>query len=228
MGRDALRLDAGSGEPAQRRARFHLERREPASSASSMQGETRTRLIFLLPRQSRKPDPNFPILQYHPQRKGGSIEILDHNVAASPLAAAPIHFGRNELTTCVRAAYRATYPRSQRWAHCYLSRDPPLTFGPTPVGLEVASLLALCYFIEHFFPAAPVPPPTPAAATTSKPAEPAASADQPSNRKKEEQAPPAPPPPHLAQAVSPPYIIISAPTIFASLVAANRHHRLVA
>ncbi|KAG0662808.1 hypothetical protein C6P46_003121 [Rhodotorula mucilaginosa] len=98
---------------------------------------------------SRKPDPNFPILQYHPQRKGGSIEILDHN--------------RIE-------------PRI---------RDRK--------GLEVASLLALCYFIEHFFPAAPVPPPTPAAATTSKPAEPAASADQPSNRKKEEQAPPAPP-----------------------------------
>lgn len=102
---------------------------------------------------SRKPDPNFPILQFRPHRKGGSIEILDHNIARI---------------------------------------EPPIRDRK---GLEVASLLALCYFIEHLFPAAPVTPPTPAAATTPKPAEVAPSADQPSKRKKEEQAAPAPPDP---------------------------------
>ncbi|BGP56360.1 hypothetical protein JCM8202v2_003978 [Rhodotorula sphaerocarpa] len=30
----------------------------------------------------RKPDPSFPVMQYHPSRKGGTVEILDHNLAS--------------------------------------------------------------------------------------------------------------------------------------------------
>ncbi|GAA5871979.1 hypothetical protein JCM16303_000933 [Sporobolomyces ruberrimus] len=30
---------------------------------------------------SRKPDPNYPVVTYHPRKKGGSIEILDYNFA---------------------------------------------------------------------------------------------------------------------------------------------------
>lgn len=33
--------------------------------------------------QDRKPDPSFPVMQYHPSRKGGTVEILDHNLAVS-------------------------------------------------------------------------------------------------------------------------------------------------
>ncbi|GAA5969331.1 hypothetical protein JCM3765_001889 [Sporobolomyces pararoseus] len=30
---------------------------------------------------SRRPDPNYPVVTYHPRKKGGSIEILDYNFA---------------------------------------------------------------------------------------------------------------------------------------------------
>ncbi|POY75302.1 hypothetical protein BMF94_1673 [Rhodotorula taiwanensis] len=30
---------------------------------------------------NRKPDPNFPVLQYRPHRKGDMVEILDHNIS---------------------------------------------------------------------------------------------------------------------------------------------------
>ncbi|GAA5841854.1 hypothetical protein JCM3766R1_005589 [Sporobolomyces carnicolor] len=30
---------------------------------------------------SRRPDPNYPVVNYHPRKKGGSIEILDYNFA---------------------------------------------------------------------------------------------------------------------------------------------------
>jgi len=33
--------------------------------------------------QSRKPDPNYPVVSFRPGKKGGSIEILDYNFAVS-------------------------------------------------------------------------------------------------------------------------------------------------
>ncbi|GAA6000305.1 hypothetical protein JCM5350_003180, partial [Sporobolomyces pararoseus] len=30
---------------------------------------------------SRRPDPNYPVVTYHPRKKGGSIEVLDYNFA---------------------------------------------------------------------------------------------------------------------------------------------------
>ncbi|GAA5862104.1 hypothetical protein JCM1840_001645 [Sporobolomyces johnsonii] len=30
---------------------------------------------------ARRPDPNYPVVTYHPKRKGGSIEVLDYNLA---------------------------------------------------------------------------------------------------------------------------------------------------
>ncbi|GAA5974431.1 hypothetical protein JCM11641_003206 [Rhodosporidiobolus odoratus] len=57
----------------------------------------------------RKPDPDFPVASYHPKRKGGSIEIYDHNLARV---------------------------------------DPPIK---DKKGLEIATLLALSFFIDHLF-----------------------------------------------------------------------------
>ncbi|GAA5876168.1 hypothetical protein JCM3774_003517 [Rhodotorula dairenensis] len=116
--------------------------RDVASLLSSERGYTLS--------ASRKPDPNFPILQYHPHRKGGSIEILDHNIARV---------------------------------------EPPIRDRK---GLEVASLLALCFFIEHIFPASPVITTTAPAAGPSKVAGQPKSDSQPAKRKQEEMPPPAP------------------------------------
>ncbi|GAA5992903.1 hypothetical protein JCM10908_001397 [Rhodotorula pacifica] len=118
--------------------------REVASLLSSERGFTLS--------ASRKPDPNFPVLQYHPHRKGGSIEILDHNIARI---------------------------------------EPPIRDRK---GLEVASLLALCHFIEHLFPASTAStaaPPTINA--SSKPPELPSSSNQPTKRERETKSPAVPP-----------------------------------
>ncbi|GAA5839633.1 hypothetical protein JCM9279_006003 [Rhodotorula babjevae] len=77
----------------------------------------------------RKPDPSFPVLVFSPRKKGGSIEVLDHNLARV---------------------------------------EPPIQ---DKKGLEIASLLALCHFIDHLFPTdltSPSPgPPSPALAAAA-------------------------------------------------------------
>ncbi|TNY24401.1 hypothetical protein DMC30DRAFT_166262 [Rhodotorula diobovata] len=75
------------------------------------------------------PDPSFPVVVFSPRKKGGSVEVLDHNLARV---------------------------------------DPPIQ---DKKGLEIASLLVLCHFIDSLFPLDTSPAasgsPSPAAVTAA-------------------------------------------------------------
>lgn len=77
-------MDEGGREPLEQRALVHAQCGK-SRRAHPAHGTRRTVLIldFDLSMQDRKPDPSFPVMQYHPSRKGGTVEILDHNLAVS-------------------------------------------------------------------------------------------------------------------------------------------------
>ncbi|BGP25727.1 hypothetical protein Rt10032_c06g2860 [Rhodotorula toruloides] len=99
---------------------------------------------------SQKPDPNYPVVVFRPEKKGGNIEILDYNLA------------RVEPAIADRK------------------------------GLEIASLLALCHFIDHLF---SVPSSTAASSDLTPPVASTSSAPSPTSRKAAPSVPSAQPPP---------------------------------